>query len=67
MALQMKHSTLDAIIMDPPLLLLNPKWEEYLELILISLGHLKGDIKMEMAIHLFSLSEMILILLNLNL
>ena len=61
------NSTIDVIIKDPPLLLLNPKWEEYLELILISLGHLKGDIKMEMAIHLFSLSEMILILLNLNL
>jgi hypothetical protein len=54
------------MIKDPLSLLLNLNWAEYLGHILISLGRKMEDIKMEMAILLFSLSEMILILSNLN-
>ena len=66
--MDLKHiySTFVATIKDLLLLLLNPKWVKYLVALLIFLGHLMGDLKMEMGILLFSLSEMILILSNLN-
>ena len=66
MDLKHKHFILAAIIKDPLLLLSNQKWEKYLDAILISLGRIMGGIKMEMGILLFSLSEMISILSNLN-
>ena len=61
-----KHSTDVAIIKDPHSLLLNLNWAEYSGHILIFLGRMMEDIKMEMAILLFSLSEMIQILSNSN-
>ena len=66
MDLKDENSTLDAIIKDPLLQLLNQKWEKYLGLLLISLGQKVGDGYLEIAILLFSLSEMISILSNLN-
>ena len=66
MDLKQKHFTILAIIKDLLSLLFNRKMEKYLGLILIFLGHLIGDFMMEIAILLFSLSEMILILSNLN-
>jgi hypothetical protein len=66
MDLKHNHSTIAAIIMDPLWLLLYQQWAKYLVAILISLGRIMGDGKMEMGILLFSLLEMILILSNLN-
>ena len=66
MDLKDKHFTLAAIIKDPLSLSLNQKWEKYLVAILISLRQIIRDGYMEMGILLFSLSEMILILSNLN-
>ena len=66
MASKQKHSILAVIIKDPHLLLWNHKRAKYSELILIFLGKIVAYIKMEMEILLFSLSEMILILSNLN-
>ena len=66
MDLMQKYSTLVVIIKDPLSQLLNQKWEKYLGAILIFLGRIMDIKKMEMAILLFSLSEMISILSNLN-
>ena len=59
-----KHFTVDATIKDQLLQSLNQNLEKCLEHLLIFLGKLMEDIKMENTILLFSLSEMILILLN---
>ena len=61
MDLKQKHSILVVIIKDPLFQLLNQNREKYLEAILIYLGRIAEAGKMEMAILLFSLSEMILI------
>ena len=66
MDLNQKHSTLFAIIKDPLSQLSNEKKIKYLEATLMYLGRIMGFLKMEMAILLFSLSEMILNLSNLN-
>jgi len=66
MDLKHMNSTLAAIIKDPLSLFLNRKWEKFLEPILISLGKIIMHGSMEMVILLFTLSEMILILSNLN-
>ena len=66
MDLKHKYFTLFAIIKDPLSPLLNLEWAEYLGHILISLGKIVGNVKMETAILLYSLSEKILILSNLN-
>ena len=66
MDLKAGHSTIIAIIKDPLSQLWNQKWVKYLGATLISLGHLNGDIKMEIVILLFSLSEMIFNLSSLN-
>jgi hypothetical protein len=66
MDLMHKYFMPSAIIKDPLSQLLNRKWEKFLEDILTSLGRIMEIGKMEMAILLFSLSEMILILSNLD-
>ena len=66
MDLNQKYSIIVAIIKDQLSRLLNLKQEKYLEAILISLGKMEVDLKKEMEILLFSHSEMILILSNLN-
>ena len=66
MDLNRKYSTIVAIIKDLLSQLLNQNKEKYLGHIQIFLGHLIMNIKMETAILLFSLSEMISILSNLN-
>ena len=66
MDLKLKNFTPGAMIKDLLSQLLNRVGEKYLGLILIFLGHLIGDFNLKTAILLFSLSEMILILSNLN-
>ena len=66
MDLNQKYSIIVAIIKDQLSRLLNLKQEKYLEAILISLGKMEVDLKKEIEILLFSHSEMILILSNLN-
>jgi len=66
MDLNHMNSTLAVIIKDPLSLFLNRKWVKFLGPILISLGKIIMHGQMEMGILLFSLSEMILILSNLN-
>ena len=66
MNLKQKHSIHFAIIKDPLSQLSNQKSAKYLGAILIFLGQLIRDGKMEMANLLFSLSEMITIFSNLN-